>query len=490
MAGIINSVDTKVELHSDHNDLQGVTGELAVVELEVERIFMGGGSTAEVTVAYPEGERPDDLYNLKDIISDGITLKTVCGQVLPEDLWNEVKDDVTPETIARVAQEDLDLNESDIDEVDRLQAMAQDELIAGVNDHPLDITVDIQVENLNTGDRLDGDQARVFTGHVIGVKESHDGTVTFNAMDSRHYLNKNMVSIDPGENGQYPPNIAQDILSEIGYPPDWSDEADEKYYRRLSLEGSERIHDAWGINSNVTAFEVLRDLARREDAWIYIDEFNNIHFTDTPEFSTWGEPDPSNKTLPPIIEYESGGEEANENVIVESSYDETGLTSFVSLGDKTVSETGTGLFVGDKITDQNVFNRSALEKERDWDLVQKELMTDSGTVQVVGDPRLEPDDQVILTDNIITQFSPISNGTYTAKTIRHIVNGSDGYQTELELGKDLESLYEQFVEVSNNAEEKRRELAQQNEAEEEDEDRAWWEPVVETFTTGTGLPLL
>lgn len=381
---MVQTVDIDVSL-SGGNDI--FPEMLSVVDCEVERVFGGGGSQATVTV----------------IFNDLLTESQIEG-------FN--------------AGVDGGADDSAFDP-----------------DQEIEIQIDVTVTNQTPSD-TETISRRIYTGTVIKVVESHDRTVTLHALDYRHQLNKSMVRLDTTEEGSPSTLIVKNILTGEGSVGDGMGlvEGEDFFIDLNGQDPNMRINESWGVESHATAFQVLQEMAYEEAATIHIDRFNKIHFVKMPKHTPY-----TPEKMPPIVEWESGDEETSEDVIVESEYDETGIGVYAPTSSKPNRDGPPGdRPVGEEIHQNNLFERQAIEKVRASEEIEISLQQNSGIIRCVGDPGIDPYDTFEMDETVVDGFSPISTGTYMSKTVRHQINGQDGYIVEIELGKDPEELFKEY----------------------------------------------
>jgi len=358
------------------------------------------------------------------------------------------------ETIGLVAADEIE----DIDPDDR---MITDEEMRQLADITLTIDVTVQNPLLGIADDTSPQQIthRVFTGTVTKVEESNERLVTLHALDRRLQLNRNSVIFDA--NGQQIGDAINAIMSQLGY------ERGEDYElfpaEGINIIGPEdflfetEIHGiTWGMDQHSTVFEFLQDLMRKIGGTMHINEYNKIEFyEDAPKHAVWGQrtdsPDMTD-LLPPIIEWTNAEEEDETQTVAKASYDETGLGIYSAVSESEIRETllgsREGVDIGDWSVDETwggVISRAAVEREAGFDEKTDIMMRDSGTITVIGDPRIQPYDEVVINDDAVNSFAPISTDTYMTKTVRHIFTSSEGYVCEVELGDDPEELFEEFA---------------------------------------------
>ena len=385
MGGMVQSVDLDVQMNGANAELPEV---LSVVDCEVERVFGGGGSKATIEVVF------DELLTSEQI----------------EGFQSGVDGD-----------EDNDLYK---------------------REQEIEVQVDVAVTN-HTPRETETHQERLFTGSAIKVVENNERIVTIHALDYRHQLNRNMVRLDTTEDGVPTTEIVRNILTGEGSVGDGLGltEGVDFFIDLGNSEPNTRINESWGVESHVTAFQVLQELAYEEAATLHIDAYNHVYFVKYPNHTEWG-----SRNMPPIIEWESGDEETEEDVIVESEWDESGIGAYTPMTSQPNREGPPGeTNVGEEMRVNNVFSREAIEKVRASERIDNLLTKDSGVLHTVGDPRLKPYDQFDMGSDVVDGFAPINEGMYMSKTIRHMISGEDGYLVEIELGDDPEEMLKSFA---------------------------------------------
>lgn len=401
---ITQSVDITASLDVAARSTPDSFDNLAVVEAEIERVFGGGGSQAEVQVVFDGFLSEDEKDQIDSFVQSG-----------PRD-DNFVEYD-SP---------------------------------AGRRANQLTLTVEVTSTVLTPTETAETTRT-IFTGTVIKVVESAERKVTISAIDRRHELNRNMVQLDISEPTPIEAVVKQvlDSTNNTGLQLD-SDEYNIQSLQQatasrtgVSAGDSQpvRVNNlSYGVERHTTAYQVLQDLAKKANATIHIDNNNVINFVRFPSHVQY-----DSKSMPPIVSWESGENETENDVVVKSPYDETGTGLYTPTAQEDVEETSQAVPPGKLQNEVNVFSRNAVRNVREYELLSNELMKDSGTIRVVGDPELQPYDMFKLDEQSVNAFSPITYGNYMAKTVRHIISQQDGYITELELGEDPRELFEQFA---------------------------------------------
>lgn len=405
---IIQTVDLNASLTVADKDTPDSFDNLAVVEAEVERVFAGGGSKAEVKVIFDNFLTDSGKAEIESFVAGG----------------------------------------------DRGDSVIEYESPAGARASRLQLNVDASTTTIN-GDETSTTTKRLFSGTVTKVSENDDRTVVFNALDRRYELNKYMVQLDIAE-----PTRIDDVVRNILTTSDnrglqlddnqfeidignsaISGDINTGGYATVSAGRVVKVNNqTYGVKSHATVFEVLQDLAKKQNATIHIDNNNVLRFVDYPTHTKY-----TPETMPPIVEWNTGDNETESDVIVESPYDETGLGIYTAISRDVTGESSQVVKPGKLYNEQNVFSREAVRNTRETEILSNGLTRGSGTLRVVGDPNIAPYDKFEIDERAVDGFAPISYGTYIAKTVRHIVTQSDGYITEIELGSNPEELFEQFT---------------------------------------------
>lgn len=402
---IVQTVTLTADINVPNRTVPDSLKDLAVVEAEIERMFGGGGSKAELKVVF------DDFLS-----------------------------DAEKEQLDSFAQSGP-----------RDDSFIEYDNPASRRANQMEIIVDVET-TLQFGSASQSGTERLFRGTVVKVTEADDRTVTFSALDRRHELNRTMVQLDVAK-----PTPVEDVVQQIldnknntGLQLDPSQYEIDSTSNRTSQGRTPTIstrdrqsvlinNKTYGVDAHATTFEVLQDLARKASATVHIDTNNVLHFTQFPEHKRY-----TSETMPPIIEWSSGDNETENDVIIQSPYDQTGTGRFTTTA-RDVTGAKDGAVPASEVTkEMNVFDRNAVENARNFELMSTEMLKESATIRCVGDPAIQPYDTFVLDESVVDGFASIGYGQYMATTVRHIINNNDGYLVELELGTDPRELFEQF----------------------------------------------
>jgi len=402
---ITQSVDITASLDVPARSTPDSFENLAIIEADIERVFGGGGSQAEVQVVF-----------------DGF-----------------------------LSQDEKDQIDSFVQSGPRDDNFVEYDSPAGRRANQLTLTVDVTSTVLTATETAETTRT-LFTGTVIKVTESAERKVTISAIDRRHELNRNMVQLDISE----PTPIEAVVKQVLDSTNNTGLQLDSDQYNIQSLQQATasrtgvsagdsqpvRVNNlSYGVERHTTAYQVLQDLAKKANATIHIDNNNVINFVRFPSHVQY-----DSASMPPIVNWESGENETENDVVVKSPYDETGGGGlYTPMAEESIEETSQAVPPGKLQNEVNVFSRNAVRNAREYELLSDELLKDSGTIRVVGDPAIEPYDMFELDEQSVDGFAPISHGNYMAKTVRHVISQQDGYLTELALGEDPRKLFEQFA---------------------------------------------
>jgi len=275
---IIQTVDLNASLTVADKETPDSFDNLAVVEAEVERVFAGGGSKAEVKAIFDNFLTESEKAEIEEFVAGG----------------------------------------------ERGDSVIEYESPAGARANRLQLNVDATVTTIN-GDETSTTTKRLFSGTVIKVSENSDRTVVFNALDRRYELNKYMVQLDISE-----PTPIDDVVRNILTASDNRGLQLNNDQFRINIGDDGNIvkvnNQTYGVKAHATVFEVLQDLAKKQNATIHIDNNNVLRFVDYPTHTKYNP-----ETMPPIVEWDTGDNETESDVIVESPYDETGLGIYTSI---------------------------------------------------------------------------------------------------------------------------------------------------------------
>lgn len=305
---------------------------------------------------------------------------------------------------------------------------------------------------------------KIFTGDVRGIEFDDEGVVTLEAFTGIKLVD-HTVRLDTGEDGVPSTALVYDLL--IGDPgaplsddevvlgfggvdkaplkagtkstgKELDDEFKTRFKRYLDADPitPEQIRYSTSSDTDERLVRVLADVSKKQHAYTYWDSAGRLHWSEVPPIASWN---PSRF----ITEIQAGSSDSENTVtIVEapSISDRLGVwdthtrsTTTAKVGRKNAPPGKTR-----RIHDNNVRSvREAVNQAVD-DLASSDLIKESGTLTLVGDPRVSPYDEIIIKN--LPPWAKLAEGAYTAQKVRHIVDPNDGYLTEIEVGESLEDL--------------------------------------------------
>ncbi|WP_153952853.1 hypothetical protein [Halosegnis longus] len=289
-----------------------------------------------------------------------------------------------------------------------------------------------------TTDSEEQTSGRLFTGEMTKATLNEEQLLTLTFTDKRYQLNQYGVELNTKKGDATVDTIVRNILRDAGFFPN------DDFV--INISDPVTVNSNYGKDGKATLINVLRDLAEQQDAMLWIDEYNTIHFVD--------QQSREKEVYMPmgIISYNAGQGTADTNsVIVNTPHDDTGLnpwgatTREMSQGSASVKPDNQPEATGKKLTDNNVSAIGAQNRAQNR-LATQQMATDSGELEIVGDPRITPLDQIQIVDPPVA--SPIGPGTYTAKRVTHKISASNGYTMNISLGKDIEQIFQSIYNQS------------------------------------------
>jgi len=279
--------------------------------------------------------------------------------------------------------------------------------------------------------------ATAFTGELVGATEDEEGSVRLELAGITKTLTDYTVALVTQKTGQRVDTIVRNLLRDDAGLTEATGLFDFDADFVISIRNPKSVTTTYGTDNRETLRTVLIDLAKKQDAFVFVDASNRINFVDHAISNYYA--------IESAIKVDAGNEDsANERVIVKSSYDVTGISDWTTTGSSQVSaeaSAGNGdaenrrVLRDDNLLENDVESRAASEFRAD------QLVKSSGRLTIPGFPGASPNDQVVVPKLGLAET--VSAGTYTAREVVHRLNGNDGFVTELQLGPGLDEIYEQ-----------------------------------------------
>lgn len=285
----------------------------------------------------------------------------------------------------------------------------------------------------------------LFTGTLTTVSQNKEGIVTLEFSDKRYQLNKYNVRLDTGDGAQVD-TIARDLLTESSL--DLAEGEPGGFV--IDIDDPIEIDGTFGLEEGKDLYQVLETLARKQQAFLFIDRQNTVNFVTTPV---------SRKIYARnIIEIEAGDSNQDTGrVLVKTTqnsesgaFDVTGYQQKISVAGHTlVGSSGSGNSEKAKkaptIDDPNVTEKGA-RRRAGSEYINQVQSASSGTVTILGNPVYRIHDTVVVED--LPNYVSLPEGTYTVKRVLHTIDSSNGYTTELELSPDIGEAYANMFELT------------------------------------------
>lgn len=314
-----------------------------------------------------------------------------------------------------------------------------------------EVTVEVTVGVIfdsRFGEPTRTDAAICFTGILKKASQNEKGLIDLEFVGLSGELSKRTIRLDTVEGGEPIPSLVREILDNgLGLEEmdgSQADGYDPNADFNIEVENPVLIKRDYGAESNIGVKDVLIDLAMEQDAFLFVDESNVLHFVDRPQVDTF--------KLSGILEGEGGEEqETTEDILVNSSRDALGLgllldgatervknvTRNVRLPNGSETKQRTLRVDGPDVQQTSLRALSEMRKEVE--------APKTGNITVPGSPLFSPNDQVFI--------PPIAGhtllvGEYTIKKVTHMINPTKGYRMNLELGNSLASVFERVYKDS------------------------------------------
>lgn len=193
--------------------------------------------------------------------------------------------------------------------------------------------------------------------------------------------------------------------------------------------------------------DVLKDLADSIAGIVWVDRRNVLRFEPAPKHQSW--------IANNIIEAEVGDETNEEDnvakVIVNTASGAVGgnaaesyiYSTFASNAEAEHDDLIAGLTIQElfsrthTINDNNIITQEEANNVAGSVAMSSRMASNSGTLTFVGTTDLDPWDVIS-----VPQFDeiPLVEGTYTVRSVRHVIDSTNGWTTEAELGPEIDEI--------------------------------------------------
>jgi hypothetical protein len=284
---------------------------------------------------------------------------------------------------------------------------------------------------------------QIYKGTISGVVEQEDGLVKVELISRLSKLTQNH-SLTASDVNNEPPTteILKRILINKG--PFISENV------KIDINNANNIAKNVGIESTRNLRDAVEMICSYQGALFYADARDRLVITTNPLSSglakVW---------KPTVFKSASKGDEENtkKRVIVRSTKDGpiagilSSETTAASVGKKSATANQTEV-----VTDHTVPDKKTAAQVALTELIRNQTNSNAGTVTLIGDPRVRAYDGIVV--ELPSDQTPLVglNGRYTIKNVTHTFSATDGYTTEVDLMKDLKTVYENLTDQSGFAE--------------------------------------
>jgi hypothetical protein len=280
---------------------------------------------------------------------------------------------------------------------------------------------------------------QIYKGTISGVVEQEDGLVKVELISRLSKLTQNH-SLTASDVNNEPPTteILKRILINKG--PFISENV------KIDINNANNIAKNVGIESTRNLRDAVEMICSYQGALFYADARDRLVITTNPLSSglakVW---------KPTVFKSASKGDEENtkKRVIVRSTEDDpianilSSGTTTASVGKKSATANQTEV-----VTDHTVSDKKTAAQVALTELIRNQTNSNAGTVTLIGDPRVRAYDGIVV--ELPSDQTPLVglNGRYTIKNVTHTFSATDGYTTEVDLMKDLKTVYENLTDQS------------------------------------------
>lgn len=284
---------------------------------------------------------------------------------------------------------------------------------------------------------------QIYKGTISGVVEQEDGIVKVELISRLSKLTQNH-SLTASDVNNEPPTteILKRILINKG--PFKSENV------KIDIKNPNNISKNVGIESTRNLRDAVEMICSYQGALFYADARDRLVITTNPLSSglakVW---------KPTVFKSASKGDEENtkKRVIVRSTKEGpiagilSSETTAASVGKKSATANQTEV-----VTDHTVSDKKTAAQVALTELIRNQTNSNAGTVTLIGDPRVRAYDGIVV--ELPSDQTPLVglNGRYTIKNVTHTFSATDGYTTEVDLMKDLKTVYENLTDQSGFAE--------------------------------------
>lgn len=284
---------------------------------------------------------------------------------------------------------------------------------------------------------------QIYKGTISKVVEQEDGIVKVELISRLSKLTQNhSLTASDIKNKPSTTELLKRLLIEKG--PFRSENV------KIDITSPNSVAKNVGIESTRNLRNAVEMICSYQGALFYADARDRLVITTNPLSSgltkVW---------KPTVFKSASKGDEENtkKRVIVRSTKEGpiagilSSETTAASVGKKSATANQTEV-----VTDHTVPDKKTAAQVALTELIRNQTNSNAGTVTLIGDPRVRAYDGIVV--ELPSGQTPLVglNGRYTIKNVTHTFSATDGYTTEVDLMKDLKTVYENLTDQSGFAE--------------------------------------
>ncbi len=303
----------------------------------------------------------------------------------------------------------------------------------------------------------EGDRTRVringnliFTGEAVRATRNHNHVYTVEAYDHTRTMNQIKENVSTGVFLNYNAYMARRLLYRNGVPNDI-----QRATGQYRGDNGPTQHEY----ENRSLSYILDDIAKRLDAYWWVDEHNVVkmrpdppvgwHYLDRIKEISLGDGQAAGNQV--VVFGGAPTSEEGQEAATMYAHNQIKSSARITYGDeedKRIKEF--------KVKDQNLTTQAEVEAFMNSKIGEFAEDLKEGKVTIVGDETITPFDTVYVPED--ANLDDTIQGEYMAQVVRHKVDAQNGYVTEIELGMS----HEDTRDVIDNAKPEKRNLTEED----------------------------
>lgn len=273
---------------------------------------------------------------------------------------------------------------------------------------------------------------RIYRGTIRKVTENEDGEITIKLVSRMSKLSQTYSETSTNVKGDTTKQILKNVFENGGI-------ANRNFKIDVTQEDQTQSSTI-SIEESQTVGEVVRHVAAKQSAFVFIDVKDRVIVTDNP----------CNKVFKPTV-YKSvnkGDEDDTEKKVIVKAPNQDEASDILAFSAGSSSVEGSASKEGataDGTEVKNIQDHDSKDKKTAAQVALNEIIknrtnSDLGTVTLIGEPRIRPYDGIKV--EIPDGQAPINDldGRFTIKNVTHEFSATNGYTTKVDLMKDMEDV--------------------------------------------------